>query len=89
MHFQISRLMNVGLAFIVLLITGSWGNASGQAQPALTGYSISGQVKDNSSNPIPGITVKATFNLSLIYLPAVMSGGANIPLVDPAYPRIR
>ena len=78
MHFQISRLTNIGLAFIVLLITGSWGNASGQAQPAITGYSISGQVKDNNSNPIPGITVKATFNLSLIYLPAVMNSGANI-----------
>ena len=75
MNVQISRLIKIGLAFIVLLITGSWSNSSGQAQPGTVGYSISGQVTDSSNHPIPGITITATFNFSLVYLPAVMNEG--------------
>jgi formylglycine-generating enzyme required for sulfatase activity len=73
MHFQISRRLNIGLAFIVLLIASGWGNAAGQTQSTITGYSISGQVLDSGSKPIAGTSITATFNLNLVFLPAVMN----------------
>ena len=85
MNVQISRLINIGLAFIVLLIFGSWGNTYGQPSQTQASYSISGHVTD-SSNPIAGVTISATFNLSLVYLPAVMNGEASTRGLNPAIP---
>jgi formylglycine-generating enzyme required for sulfatase activity/triacylglycerol esterase/lipase EstA (alpha/beta hydrolase family) len=59
MNVQVSRLLNIGLAIMVLLTASGWGNTSGQALPTLAVYSISGQVKDTSGNPLSGVTVEA------------------------------
>jgi formylglycine-generating enzyme required for sulfatase activity/uncharacterized membrane protein YgdD (TMEM256/DUF423 family) len=89
MNVHISRLLKIGLAFFVLLVASSWGSALGQALPALTDYSISGQVKDGSNHPISGVTITATRKQSIIYLPAVMNVGANTRASIPSIPASR
>ncbi len=89
MNVQISRLLNIGLAFIVLLIAGSLGKVSGQAQPAMAGYSISGRVTDGSDTPISGIVIKASINFNLVFVPALLNEGTNTRALIPAVPAAR
>jgi formylglycine-generating enzyme required for sulfatase activity/pimeloyl-ACP methyl ester carboxylesterase len=59
MNVQISRLLNIGLAFIVLLTASGWEGAPALPASALADYSISGRVTDSIGNPIPGVTITA------------------------------
>ncbi len=62
MNIHISRLLNIVLAFIVLLIGSGWGSVPGQALPLAGSYSISGRVTDSRGGPLQGVTITASTN---------------------------